>query len=62
MDVCEAKSAAYPQENCPYRVKTLEWDEEQNKAWLDSLMALIIDMYMDAEELQPELPLFETKR
>lgn len=62
MDVCEAKSAAYPQEKCPYRVKVLEWDAEQKKAWLDSLTALIIDMYMDAEGLQPELPLFETHR
>lgn len=47
---------------CPYKVKTLEWNEEQNKAWLDSLTALILDMYMDSEGLQPELPLFEFKR
>lgn len=62
MDVCEAKSAACPQEKCPYRVKTLAWDDEQKKAWLDSLTNLILEMYMDAEGLQPELPLFEIKR
>ncbi|MCK5017899.1 MAG: hypothetical protein KAS32_12620 [Candidatus Peribacteraceae bacterium] len=48
------------QAKCPYTVKVLEWSDEQKQAWFDDLFLLIIDMYMDAESLQPELPIFET--
>ena len=60
----QSRSKQRPDESssAPYTVRTLSWSKEQNEAWLNSLTALIIEMYMDAEQLQDELPLFETKK
>jgi len=43
-------------------VKPLRWNEERKQAWLGDVMRVIIDMYIEQQQLQPELPIFEIRK
>jgi hypothetical protein len=57
-----AKQRLKKQGECPYVVKPLRWNEERKKAWLADVMRVIIDMYIEQQHLQPELPLFDSRK
>ena len=57
-----AKQRRKRKEECPYVVKPLRWNEERKQAWLGDVMRVIIDMYIEQEELQLEVPIFEMRK
>ncbi len=46
----------------PYVVKPLRWNRERNQTWKEDLMGIIIDTYVELQKLQPELPIFESRK
>jgi hypothetical protein len=57
-----AKQRRKRKDECPYVVKPLRWNEERKKAWLHDVMRVIIDMYIEQHQLEPELPLFDMQK
>jgi hypothetical protein len=46
-------------QSSPYKVKYLSWNADERRAWIEGVAALIVDMYIERENLQQELPIFE---
>jgi len=44
---------------CKESRKTTAWTAEQQDAWLTDMAKLVIDMYLDEEGQQQDLPLLE---
>jgi hypothetical protein len=42
-----------------YVVRHLRWTPEERQMWLEDVMKLLIDLYVEQEELEQELPLFD---